>query len=163
MNIFSKIMLKSLKILPFIVLFASQIHSQPKQLNNFIQIIDALNSGYRVNAIFHYKDCKLISDSVEVKAPDAIGGMDVLPYEYFAPGVIGKRAFISSSETVMIYLGGAGGYLYNYVKLRVYDDNTVEITNRYLSIDKLEVLMDGMFYGEINDGSNGKPIYFFAN
>ncbi len=156
-------MLKSLKILPFLLLLISGSQAEPKQLTNFVQILDALNSGYRVNAVFHYKDCKLISDSVETKAPDAIGGMDVLPFEYFAPGVIGKRAFISSSETVMIYLGGGGGYFYNYVKLRVYDDNTVEITARYLTTDKLEVKMDEKFSGEINDGTNGKPIYFYAN
>lgn len=63
----------------------------------------------------------------------------------------------------MIYLGGAGGYLYNYVKLRVYEDNTVEITARYLTIDKLEVKMNEILYGEINNGSNDKAIYFFAN
>jgi hypothetical protein len=90
--------------------------------------------------------------------------MDILPYEYFAAGVIGKnKAFISTSETVMVYLAGFGGYLYNYVKLRVYEDNSVEITARYLTIDKLEVKMDEMFYGEINDGANGKGVYFYAN
>ncbi len=157
-------MLKSLKILPFLFLLISGVHSEPKQLTNFIQILEALNSGYRVNAVIHYKDCLLVSEGDTAKAPDAIGGMDILPYEYLAAGVIGKNiAFISSSETVMIYLKGFGGYLYNYVKLRVYEDNKVEITARYLTIDKLEVKMDETFYGEINDGVNDKAVYFYAN
>lgn len=157
-------MLKSYKILVFLLLATACLKAEPKQLTNFIQIFDALKSGYNVNAVLHYKDCLLVSDGDTVKAPDAIGGMNVMPYEYFAPNVMGNsRAFISSSETVMVYLKGFGGYLYNYVKLRIYDDNTVEITARYLTIDKLEVKMDETFYGGINDGTNGKPIYFYAD
>ena len=133
-------MKKVLVILSFILLAAAGANSQPKQLTNFVQILEALKSGYRVNAVIHYKDCMLVSEGDTLKAPDAIGGMDVMPYEYFAAGVIGKNiAFISSSETVMIYLKGFGGYLYNYVKLRIYEDNKVEITARYLTIDKQEV------------------------
>jgi len=157
-------MKKVLVILSFILLAAAGANSQPKQLTNFVQILEALKSGYRVNAVIHYKDCMLVSEGDTLKAPDAIGGMDVMPYEYFAAGVIGKNiAFISSSETVMIYLKGFGGYLYNYVKLRIYEDNKVEITARYLTIDKQEVKMDEMFYGEINDGSNGKAVYFYGD
>ncbi|HMT12044.1 MAG TPA: hypothetical protein PKA39_10535 [Ignavibacteria bacterium] len=157
-------MKKIVGILSFIMVLASCLNSQPKQLTNFVQIIDALKSGYRVNAVIHYKDCMLVSDGDTLKAPDAIGGMDILPYEYFAAGVIGKNiAFISTSETVMIYLKGFGGYLNNYVKLRAYEDNRVEITAQYLTIDKQEVKMDETFYGEINDGTNGKAIYFYSD
>jgi len=159
-----RIMSKILSFLLFSILLVGSANSQPKQLTNFVQILDALNSGYRVNAVMHYKDCLLVSEGDTLKAPDAIGGMDVLPYEYFAAGVIGKNiAFISTSETVMIYLKGFGGYLYNYVKMRVYEDNRVEITAQYLTIDKQEVKMDETFIGEINDGTNGKAIYFYAD
>ncbi|MBL8016852.1 MAG: hypothetical protein JNK43_06250 [Ignavibacteria bacterium] len=156
-------MKKIVGILSFLIVLASGINSQPKQLTNFVQILEALKSGSRVNAVIHYKDCMLVSEGDTLKAPDAIGGMDVLPYEYFAAGVIGKNiAFISTSETVMIYLKGFGGYLHNYVKLRVYEDNRVEITAQYITIDKQEVKMDETFYGEVNDGSNGKAIYFYG-
>lgn len=152
------------KLLVLSLIFISAVNAEPKQLTNFIQIFDALKSGYRVNAVIHYKDCLLVSEGDTLKAPDAVGGMDIMPYEYFAAGVIGKNiAFISTSETVMIFLKGFGGYLNNYVKLRIYEDNKVEITARYLTIDKQEVKMDETFYGEINDGTNGKAVYFYAN
>ena len=154
---------KSIRILPFLFLFISGISAQPKQLNNFIQILEALNSGHSVNAVIHFKDCRVVTDSVETKSQDKIKGMELEPFDYYTAGLIGKRAFISSSNTVMIYLGGGGGYFYNYTKIRVFDDNTVEITNRYLTMDKLEVQMDEMSYGEINDGSNGKAVYFYED
>lgn len=154
--------LYKLSVLFFIVI--SSVNAEPKQLTNFIQIFEALKAGYNVNAVIHYKDCILISEGDTLKAPDAVGGMNIMPYEYFSAGLMGNsRAFISASETVMVYLKGFGGYLYNYVKLRIYDDNTVEVTARYLTIDKQEVKMDETFLGQINDGSNGKAVYFFAN
>jgi hypothetical protein len=105
---------------------------------------------------------KLLLDGKESKSPDAVGGMDIKPFEYFAAGVLGKnKGFISTSETILVYLP-QGGYVYNYVKIRIYDDNSVEVKASYLSTDKLEVQMDETFTGIINDalGNNG-GIYFY--
>jgi hypothetical protein len=153
--------------LPFLLLYFSlfslnqNLYCEPAQLKSFTEILDALNKGEKVNAVIHYGDCKLTVDGKESKSQDAIGGIAMLPFDYYAAGVITKRAFISSSQTVMIYLAGFNGFVYNYVKLRVYDDNAVEITVKYLTVDKLEVKMDELFTGEINDGSNGKGVYFY--
>jgi hypothetical protein len=157
-------MIKFIKILPIILLLISNIKAEPKQLINFVQLLDALSSGNRVNTVIHYKDCSLVSGGKESKPQDQIGGMDMQPFEYYAEGVIGKnKAFISVSQTVMVYLAGFNGYLYHYIKLRAYEDNTVEITSRYLTTDSMQVQMDEKYTGEINDGSNGKAIYFFSN
>ena len=50
-------MKKVLVILSFILLAAAGANSKPKQLTKFVQILEALKSGYRVNAVIHYKDC----------------------------------------------------------------------------------------------------------
>lgn len=155
-------MQNSYKIIVILLLASQAVLAEPKQLTNFIQILDALKAGYNVNAVINYKECKIVSEGSTVKSPDQLGGMDLKPFDYYAAGVILPKAFISASETNMIFLGGGGGYFYNYTKLRVYDDNTVEITVRYLSIDKLEAQTDQTFLGEINDGSNGKAVSFFV-
>jgi hypothetical protein len=55
--------------------------------------------------------------------------------------------------------------LYDYVKLKVKTDNSVEITARYLKqrkfSSKFKVLMDETFKGKIDDGDNNGGIYFF--
>jgi hypothetical protein len=154
---------KSKRIIIFVLFLCGILHCEPKQLTNFVHILDALKTGYKVTAVTDYKKCRLVSDGKEQNSPERIGGIEILPFDYYAAGTITKKAFISTSETVMIYLAGFNGYLYNYVKLRVYDDNTVEITVRYLTIDKLEVQSDEMYYGEINDGVNDKGVCFYSN
>jgi len=89
--------------------------------------MDALNNGESVRAVIHYGKCELIVDSVAVEAPDAIGGMEFQTFEYFAKmSIRNNKAYVTTSETVLIghpYYG----YVYNYAKLRIYEDNSVEI------------------------------------
>ena len=135
--------------------------SETVQLKNYTEVLDALTRGEKVIAVVHFADCLRTADGKESKSPDAIAGVPLLSFEYFGAGSITKRAFISTSQTVMIYLAGFNGFVYNYTKVRAYDDNTVEITRKYVTTDKFEVQMDELFTGKINDGSNGKGVYFY--
>ncbi len=156
-------MKRILLVLPmFFFIFCGPAFAGTIQLNSFTELLDALNKGEKVNVVIHYADCKLKIDSVEKKSPDEIAGMPMMPFEYYGAGVINKKAFISSSSTVMIYLAGFNGFVNNYMKVRAYDDNTVEITVKFVASKTFETQMDEMFTGGINDGSNGKGVYFFA-
>ncbi len=81
-------------------------------------------------------------------------------FEYFAKMSINNtKAFVTTSETV---LDPNGGFVYNYVKIKIYDDNSVEITAKYLLPNTFEVVMDETFYSEINDGINDKGVSLYA-
>ncbi|MCX7877656.1 MAG: hypothetical protein N2510_03330 [Ignavibacteria bacterium] len=146
----------------FVILFINfPIFSQGSQILSFNELYEALLGGSNVNAVIKYKDCRLVSDNVEYESPDATGGMEITPFEYFARGIVGNdKAFISSSKTVLIYLKKYG-HVYNYVKLKLIEDGNVEITARYLTTDKYEVKMDETFYCKINDGTNAGGVYLF--
>ena len=151
-------MKKSLLIL-FSFLLCSLLPAQKDQISDFQQLMDALNSGENVMAIIHYG--KLIIDSTKVQAPDAIGGMGFQTFEYFAKmSIRNEMAYVTTSETVLIghpYYG----YVYNYAKIRVYEDNSVEIIARYLEPNTYEVKMDETFRTFINDGTNEGAVYLY--
>ena len=155
-------MKKVLFIFPVIIFITINSFAGTVQLKNFNEVLDALKQGENVNVVIHYSDCKLTIDSVEKKSPNEIAGMPMMPFEYYGAGVINKKAFISSSSTVMVYLAGFNGFVDNYMKVRAYDDNTVEVTVKFITTDKHESQMSELFTGEINDGSNGKGVYFFV-
>ena len=133
-----------------------------RQLTDFQAILDALKTGHKVRAVFHYKDCQLISDNeIEENVPDAIGGMDLDTFEYFAPGSIrNKEGFISASKTVLIS-HPRYGYVHNYAKVRIQDDGKVRIIARYLAPGTLETKMDESFYTTVNDKKNKGAAYFY--
>lgn len=153
------------KLILFSVIFAIVFGSlkAQKQLKNFDELLLSLKSGKNVKMVVYYNKCKLIADNEEKdKVPDAIGGMQIDVYEYFAKeSVKNKLAFLVASESKLIQNPKGDGFVYNYVKLKVSADNKVKITAQYVDAKSLEVKMDENFFCEINDGKNDKGVYFF--
>jgi len=139
----------------------SSLNAQ-KQLKNFDELIQSLKSGKNINKVVFYKKCKLIADNEEKeKVPDAVAGMQQNVFEYFAKDAINnKQAFLVASESKLIQNPKGEGFVYNYVKMKVYEDNKVKITAQYLDAKTFEVKMDENFFCEINNGKNENGIYF---
>jgi len=135
--------------------------AKPTQLKNFVDLMEALRAGREVKVVAEYGKCKLISGNEEKVAPNAIGGMGIDVWEYFAPMSIGNpTAFVVFSQTKLI---NYGGYIYNYGKFRVGDDNKVKITAQYANANDFNIEMDENFFTEINDGKNEGAVYFYAD
>ncbi len=154
-------------ILFILAIFSSTELFAQKQLESFEQIMTSLKEGKSVKAIIYYGKCKLFSDGIEEpKSPDAIGGMKLETFEYFDSSVFKGKvpSFVTSSQTILIN-HPTYGYVYNYVKLKIRMDNSVEITARYLKPRKLsskfKVVMDETFKGTIKDQSNNGAVSFF--
>lgn len=155
-------MRKICSVLVVLFLITSTLFAQ-KQLKNFDELMTSLNSGKQVRMVAYYKKCKLISDNEEQeKIPEAVGGMNLGVYEFFAKESIrNKLAFVVFSESKLIQNPKDDGFVYNYVKTKVTEDNKVKITAQYVDVKTFEIKMDENFFGEINDGKNEKGIYFY--
>lgn len=134
-------------------------------IKNFTELMDHLKTGKEVKMVVHYKKCQLISDNeITEKIPDAIGGLSIDVYEYFAPNSVrNDKAFVVFSENKLIEYPKGEGYVYNYVKVKVSEDNKVKITARYIDPKTMVDVMDENFFGEINDGANEAGVYFYAD
>ncbi|HAP01361.1 MAG TPA: hypothetical protein DCQ93_05485 [Bacteroidetes bacterium] len=160
--------MKKLILTSALLFFTISIYAQT-QLKNFDQLMNALKAGKDVRAVIHYGKCELYSEGVkEDKSPDAIGGMKFDTYEYFDSSVFKGKipSFVTTSQTVLIN-HPKYGYVFNYVKIKIRIDGSVEISARYLKQKKFssryKVVMDETFKGKINDGSNDGAIFFYSN
>ncbi len=143
------------------VLFTGLLNAQTERIKNFGEFISALKSGSDVKAVFEYGKCKLVIDSTEEKSPEVTGGMIVEEFEYFPSMTIGNpKGYVAFSKAVLIS-SRKYKYVWNYVKVRVYEDNSVEINARYIKTDYSETVMDETFYGVINDGENNGGVNFY--
>jgi hypothetical protein len=89
--------------------------------------------------------------------------MSIGTYEYFGRGVVrNPKAYIATSETHLIG-HPRYGYVLNYVRMRIYEDNAVEIVARYLDPTSYRVVMDETFTGAISSGTDGHGIHLFRN
>lgn len=154
-------------IIIFLLLISSLSLWAQQPVHNFEELMTALKAGKSVKAVIYYEKCKLISDGVEEeKSPNAIGGMKLDTFEYFDTSVFKNKvpSFVTSSQTVLINQSYYG-HVYNYVKIKIRIDNSVEITARYLKprkfSSKFKVVMDETFKGKLNDGTNNGAISLF--
>ena len=146
-----------------LLLFAVSTFAQ-KQLTSFNDLMGALNSGKHVRMVFYYNKCKLISNNEEAeKVPDAIGGMDIVVYEYFAVGAVhNKLAFVVTSESKLIENPKGDGFVQNYVKVKVLEDGKVVVSAKYIDAKTYDITMDEKFFTEINNGKNDTAAYFYT-
>jgi hypothetical protein len=120
----------------------------PELLPDFERLMEALEAGAEVSLVLHYARCTLDGAG---PGPDAIGGMTVDPWEYFAPGVVyNPLAYVSTSESALILL--QNDHLINYVKVRAYEDGTVGVVAEYLDPVTYAVEMHEEFDCEMADG-----------
>jgi len=151
-------------LLSMVVVLVLQVGAVHPQITSFDELMKTLNAGGHVRAVFYYAKCTLISDNEnQEKVPDAIGGMDIGTYEYFAPNAVkNKDAFVVLSESKLIEYPKGDGYVYNYVKVKIEPNNKVRITARYLDSKTMEEKMNENFFGQINDGKNDGGVFLFG-
>lgn len=129
------------------------------QLKSFEEIMDALKSGDKVSAVFYYAKCQQIAENeIQDEPPAAVGGMSIDAWEFFdTMSIRNKKAFVVTSTSKLIADPFGEGYITNYVKVKISDDNKVRIVARYINPLTLETTMDESFYADINDSG----VYFY--
>ncbi len=154
-------MKKILYFLFALVLVTTIIHGQ-KQLDNFEQLLESLKKGNEVKVRIHYAKCNLyIKGEKQKSSPNAIGGMTLDVFEYFAPGSIkNEKGFLASSKKSFISLNN-DKFVYNYVKIKIYEDSSVEINAKYLEPNSFKVLMNETFKTVINNGKNRGGVWLY--
>lgn len=138
------------------------VTAAPQRLNTFEELFSTLKGGGEVRIVVDYAKTKLVLDGEEIAAPKAIGGTQIDSWEWFDRGVVrNKLAYIATSHTVLI-AHPSYGHVHNYVRFRIYEDQSVEITARYLAVKDFEVVMDETFTGKFSNGKDENGVSFFV-
>jgi hypothetical protein len=154
-------MLKPVITLILLLHCASTLSSQPVRCASFDELLSSLKDGWTVRTTIEYAKCRLVIDSVEQKSPEAVGGMSIDTYEYFGRGVVRNvKAYLATSETHLIS-HPRYGYVLNYVRLRIYEDDAVEIVARYLNPTTYAIVMDETFFGTISNGTDSHGFHLY--
>jgi len=147
-----------------VLLFTCQFgFAQTTRLTSFDQLMQSLNSGEHVRVVIQYGLCQWApTENKLTPTPKAVTGMDVDTYEYFPSGAINnKNSFVVFSNSKLIQNPIGKGYILNYGKVRIYDDNTVQVTAKYINPGNFKELMSEIFVGKLNDGHNNEGINLF--
>jgi len=152
--------MKKLIITIVLMLCALWLTADTVLLKNFNELMEALKKGEQVRVVANYGECLLIRDNeIEEEVPYAIGGLNIDVFEYFAPMSIGNtNGFVVFSHTSLI---NYSGYIYNYAKFKVTDDNKVRITAQYANAENFDIQMNENFFSTMYDGKNNGAVSFY--
>ncbi len=142
------------------LLFAASALAGPRPLEDFDALLGALRSGAAVRVVVDYGRCELIAENQPETAPQAIGGMVVDVWEYFAAGAVGNpQAFLAFSHGSLIQ-HARRGMVINHVKFRVMADGEITIGARYLDPVTYEVTMFQNLFTTIAHGEEGAAAFY---
>jgi len=144
-----------------IISFISTVSiGNPERINSISELLNKLKDGYTPRIIINYSLC--ISDNQDSEVTkEIIGGMTLDNFEYFSPGSINNpNGYIATSESHLIQHNKYGNVL-NYIKIRFFDNEKVEIIARYLNPETFEVIMDQTYKSIINNSKNNGGVSLF--
>jgi len=145
-------------ILPCLIAVVAQ--AAPVPLESFGALMDALRGGHTVRVVADYGSCELIIDNEPDLAPDAVGGMTIDAWEWFARGAVrNELAFVAFSHASLIE-HPRQGMVTNHVKFKVHEDGRVVISARYLDPVTFEETMFEKLFTSIARGDQGAARFF---
>lgn len=128
----------------------------PTQLTTFADLLATLETGTRVRVVLDYAKCTIGG----APAPNALGAMNLDTFEWFGKNVVGNpKAYIAASENHLISL--SSGFVYDYVKVRVAEDEKVTIDVKYLDPVTFAVSVDEVIDCGISDATTERGATFF--
>jgi hypothetical protein len=143
-----------------LLLPATAVQAEPVPLDSFDDLMTALRSGHTVRVVADYGRCELIVDNEPDEAPDAVGGMVIDAWEWFAPGAVyNEQAFVVFSHASLIE-HPRQGMVTNHVKFKVWADGQVVVSARYLDPVTYEETMFEKLFAALEPGGSG-PIQFY--
>ncbi|MBN1150645.1 hypothetical protein JXA84_05425 [candidate division WOR-3 bacterium] len=145
-----------------IFLFAPTLFSQTDSLYDYVSLKNNLLSGIQVRVVVHYGTCTVLIEGEPIQEPpDAIGGMNIDTFEIFSKGVFeNEYEYLSFSGNSLVLLRER--HVINYVKFRVFENDSVSIRAQYVDPLSYEVLMDEEFLTMIRDEKGNGGVLFFS-
>jgi hypothetical protein len=124
-----------------------ETQSRSKRLKgDFEQIKKDLFDGNKLRFVFDYEKMNLyINGQLQSKSPNAVGGFDIEIFEYFGPFVANNPVpYIAASSNALI-IHSRYGVIYNYGKLRIYEDNRIEVGVVYIDVKTTNIVFQETF------------------
>jgi len=126
--------------------------------------MESLNAGESVRVVLKYERCAREHGPETDSVSGVAASLEIDTWEFFDRGSIGNaKAFLVFSQSKLIENPLGKGFVLNYGKVKISEDNSVKVTARYLDPKTLRVKMEEFFRCAVNDSINNAGVYLFKN
>ena len=145
----------------FITLTLSQITlADPHTIiSNYSDLLAALAKGNSVRALMTLNKC--VSSSHSINSNDTLGGMNFTNFNKYQISIDGQQKNIIATSINMLIEHSKLGTIYNYVRLRIFEDNSAEVFSEYLDPKTYVQLGSASFNCHLSDGKDKNGIVLY--
>lgn len=148
------------KIFLFATLSQQVFAESPRLLNSYAELLATLSKGYNVRAIINLNKCTSTNGSQN--ANDAIAGMNFTNFNKYQIPVGNQQKNIIATSITLLVQHPILGEVDNYVRLRVFEDNSVEVYSEYLDPKSFTELGSATATCELSDDKNQRSISLYV-
>ncbi len=127
--------------------------------------MESLRSGEEIRAVIHYAKCgREHPQNKPDTIPDIIASMQITTWEYFSRNSIrNSHAFVVFSDSRLIENPIGKGFVFNYGKMRISDNDSVMVYARYLHPRSHRSMMYQRYRCRIDNGTGIHGISLYKN
>jgi hypothetical protein len=155
--------MKFIKLLMGFIIFCSMNHlvfaNSHTLLTNYSDLFTALTKGDAVRAIILLDKCTPVSANSEDS--QNIAGLNFTTFNAYQIQVGAQKKNVIATSIDMMVEHKTLGSVHGYLRLRIFDDNSVEVFSEYLDPKTYAKLGAFTLSCQISDGKDNKGIRFY--
>lgn len=129
-------------------------------IENYHSLLEALSKGHEVRAIISLGECHTEGESA-AKSSNHIGGMNFTQFNKYQISINNKPTNMIATSINMLVESAQHGPVYNYVRLRVFENNQVEMASMFLHPQDYSVISKTTFQCAISNDNEHHGIRLY--
>ncbi len=147
--------------LGFTLLSCSFATSAQIRIENYQDLYQTLIEGNEVRAIIQLSECHSDSQPLEKKPTALAGGLNFSQFNAYQIKINDKPTHIIATSINMLVDSQQHGPAYNYVRLRVFENNQVEIVSMFLKPTDYSTLSKNTFRCALSNKTENRGITLY--
>jgi len=126
-------------------------------ISSYQQLLTTLKQGDEVRAILNLAQCT----GQDAKSPQVIGGMNFTQFNQHQIKHNDELVPVIATSINMLVESAQYGHAYNYVRLRIFENNTAEVVSAFLNAKDFSVYKQTTFQCQLSNDKQEKGITLY--
>lgn len=144
-----------------LILFGQTVNAAPaKTITNYADLLSSISQGDSVRAVMFLNKCS-VSNKTTTNSVDVIAAMNFNIFNKYQVTIGSQQKNTIATSITTLVEHNKYGTVYNYVRLRIFEDNSAEVFSEYLDPTTYKQLGSLTFNCAVSNGNDQNGIVLY--